>query len=39
MEKKNLKCYEAPQVEIVEMELSVSLLAGSVEVDDTIERD
>ena len=29
MEKKNLKMYEAPAVEIVEMEVTVSLLAGS----------
>lgn len=29
MEKKNLKWYEAPQVELVEMETAVSLLAGS----------
>ena len=34
MEKKNLKWYEAPQVEVVEMETSVSLLAGSSEVKD-----
>ena len=29
MEKKNLKWYDAPQVEVVEMEMSVSMLAGS----------
>ena len=29
MEKKNLKWYEAPQVEVVEMEANVTLLAGS----------
>ena len=29
MEKKNLKWYEAPQVEVVEMETAISLLAGS----------
>ena len=29
MKKENLKWYEAPQVEIVEMEVSASLLAGS----------
>ena len=29
MEKKNLKWYEAPQVEIVEMETAISLLAES----------
>ena len=29
MEKKSLKWYEAPQVEVVEMETSVSLLAES----------
>ena len=33
MEKKNLKWYEAPQVEIVEVESAVALLAGSV-IDD-----
>ena len=29
MEKKKLKFYEAPMMEVVEMETSVSLLAGS----------
>ena len=29
MEKNNLKWYEAPQVEVVEMETGASLLAGS----------
>ena len=29
MEKKNLKWYEAPQMEVVEMETAVSLLTGS----------
>ena len=29
MKKKNFKVYEAPAVEIVEVETSVSLLAGS----------
>ena len=37
MKKENLKWYEAPQVEIVEMEVSASLLAGSdkTNADDT----
>lgn len=29
MKKENLKWYEAPHVEVVEMEVSASLLAGS----------
>ena len=30
MEKKDLKWYEAPAVEVVEMESAASLLAGSI---------
>lgn len=35
MDKKELKFYESPAAELVEMEVEVSLLAGSIEgVDD-----
>lgn len=36
MEKKKFKMYEAPTVEVVEMEASVSLLADSTEPDTSI---
>ena len=40
MEKKDLKWYEAPAVEVVEMETAVSLLAGSgPEPDEDVDWD